>query len=372
MSTSNNQRVLVFGSTGVIGTALVKILSKDHPSWHILAVSRHNDGKSRLAKMELPNVTTVAGDPFNKTQVQELAAPCDMIYFCVGFHRYEAKYWAKHWPLAVENLLSTVDEKNKKRIIFCDNIYAYGTPDETVSIRTTPVPASHRTKPGIRAGIRATFAAHMVNHPGTLTVIGAADFFGPHVTTNSFLGDTMTGKIVVENASPLAVGSCSVVHDFCYAPDFARAMAVASVRDEAYDRFWIAPHSVHGKTMQEIGNEIATLAERPSPVKFKVLGKPMVYMLSPFMSFMWEMIEMLPFWTKDYKVDDSDFCKTFDVEATPSDEALKFLVEFFLEKKKTEGASRGSDGESQSDVLFAAGKRAGKHCAGVAGPDNQP
>jgi nucleoside-diphosphate-sugar epimerase len=334
MSTSDSHRVIVFGSTGAIGTSLVEILSKDHPSWEIQAVSRTNDGKSRLAKMKLPNVSIVVGDPFNKIQVQELAAPCDMIYFCVGFHLYEAKYWTKHWPLAVENLLSTVDEKNKKRIIFCDNIYAYGSPGGTVSIRTIPVPASVRTKPGIRAGLHYKFEAHMLTYPGTLTVIGAADFFGPHVTANSLLGDEVAGKIVVEEASPIAIGSCSVVHDFCYAPDLAKALAVASLRDEAYDHFWIAPHSLHGKTMQEIGNEIATLAERPSPVKFTVLGKPMVYILSPFMSFMWEMIEMLPFWTKDYKVDDSDFCKAFGVEATPSDEALKSLADFSWRKRR--------------------------------------
>jgi nucleoside-diphosphate-sugar epimerase len=337
MATSDSQRAIVFGSTGAIGTSLVEYLSRSHPFWEIKAVSRSNDVKSRLADMELHNVTMVEGDPLDKIQVQELAAPCDIIYYCVGFHLYETKYWAKHWPAAVDILLSTVDRTNKKRIVFCDNLYAYGSPKpgETVSIRTTTVSASLRTKPGIRAGLHYKFEAHMMTYPGTLTVIGAADFFGPHVTANSLLGDEVTGKIVVEITSPKVVGSCSTVHDFCFAPDFARAMAVASVRDEAYDHFWIAPHSLHGKTMQEIGNEIATLAEREIPVKFIVMGKPMLFVLSAITPYLREMIEMLPFWTNNYKVDDSDFCKTFGVEATPSDEALKSLVDFYLGKTES-------------------------------------
>jgi hypothetical protein len=52
------------------------------------------------------------------------------------------------------------------------------------------------------------------------------------------------------------------VHDFCFAPDFARALAVVSANDEnflkAADKFWICPHStIHNKTLQEIANDIA-------------------------------------------------------------------------------------------------------------------
>ena len=88
------------------------------------------------------------------------------------------------------------------------------------------------------------------------------------------------------------------------------------------DHFWIAPHSIHGKTLQQIGDAIAVKAGRPAPVKFTVLGPCLVHVMSPFMGFMSEMREMLPMWTSDYTVDDTDFRKAFGVEATPEDEAL--------------------------------------------------
>jgi nucleoside-diphosphate-sugar epimerase len=332
MNTPKDKTVIVFGSTGAIGTALVAFLSKEYASWKIQAVSRSPQSKSRLAEMKLPNVAIVEGDATNKEQVLKLSASCDIVFCCVGFERYEAKYWAKHWPPLVANLLQVVvDSKDTTKLVFCDNIYAYG-PGENISVRSKVTSMSPKSKPGIRAALHETFRKFMSEHPGTVTVVGAADFFGPNVTRKSLLGDTVTGKIVLDKAgSPFAIGSCTLVHDFCYAPDFAKSLALASINDAAYDHFWIAPHSIKGKTLQTIGDIIAIKAGKPSPVKFSVLGPFLVYLLSPFMSFMWEMTEMLPFWTKAYTVDDSDFIKAFGMQATPMEEALQSLVAFYQE-----------------------------------------
>lgn len=320
------KNVVVFGSTGSIGTSLVEFLAKEHPNWTIQAVSRSSK-TSRVSELKLANVTMVQGNIEDSADVLRLCENCDIVYCCVGFSQYAVKYWAQHWPIVAENLLNATKSGNKK-LAFCDNIYAYG-PGENISVHTSGVPVSLKSKPGIRALLHERFRQHMQDFPGTLTVIGAADFFGPHVTDLSFLGDTLTGKIVVDGQKPLAIGSCSRIHDFCYAPDFARAIAVASVDEAAYDRFWIAPNSIHGKTLQELGDAIAIKADKPSPVRFSVLGPVMVRLLGPFVSFLGEMREMLPFWTNDYTVDDSDFKKQFGIEATPMDEALDALVKFY-------------------------------------------
>lgn len=223
---------------------------------------------------------------------------------------------------------------------------------------TTPVNASTKSKPGIRAQIRERFQGHMKDHPGTLTVVGGADFFGPRVTL-SMLGDTFTGKIVdsaVSNkAQPtaIAIGSCDMIHDVCFSEDFSNALAIASVNDNAYDKFWICPHSIHGMTLRQIANAIADITYSQcnnshqasnnsdtiiqpvahKAVKFTVMTKWMLYLLSPFIPFLGEMIEMLPFFQNDYTIDDSDFCREFGVTATPYKDALKAYVDFYLEEK---------------------------------------
>ena len=347
--------MIVFGATGAIGTELVQILCADYPHWTILAVTRDLSKSSRLASLQLANVTLVQGDPFEKASVAGLSRDCDLVFCCIGFHKYQAKYWAAHWPTVVQNLLSAVQEANttqktttrrhgwQQRLVFCDNLYAHGAGHATaISTSTTStVPASlTRGKPHARSWMRQVFARHMKEHAGTLTVVGGSDFFGPHVTDTSFLGDTITGKIVT-NQPALAIGSVQHIHDFCYAPDFARALATVAVQyDTAYDRFWICPHAIHNKSLQQIANDIAqkihpndpklpTQEQQDTNVSFLVLGKYLLYLLSPFMSFAWEMIEMNSFWSMDYRIDDSEFIQTFGVQPTDYDQALQALVDFY-------------------------------------------
>ena len=329
--------VLIFGATGAVGTALAERLSAEQANWKIRAVSRKADGSSRLEQASLSNVTVVAGDPMDKDQVLELTKDVDIIVSCIGLHKYQASFWNKHWPVICDNLMAGTVQKDgdrRRRFVMCDNLYAYGAGHATaISPKTPTVTPSSRTKPQIRSQMRQAFQAHMQQHPGTLAVVGGADFFGPHVAALSFLGDTMTGKIL-QGASPLAIGSATVIHDFCYVPDFAQALAVACTDDRALDKFWICPHAIHQKTMTDIAQDIARLAGVKTAVQVSVLSTFLVYLLSPFMEFMWEMIEMLPFWTNDYKVDDSDFIQTFGIQATPYEEALGELVKFFQEEEE--------------------------------------
>ena len=339
-------KAVIFGATGAIGTALSKYLVSNNSDWTIDAVTRDATSDSRLKSLNLANVTMVTGDPFDEASVLSVSQDADVLFCCIGFHKYEAKYWSKHWPVVVENLLkATITTSNKKKkLIFCDNLYAYGNPaPQEINPKTTArVEASlSKGKPNVRSWMHARFQQHMKDHPGTLAIVGGADFFGPHVTQTSFLGDTCAGKIVPaadsgKSATALCVGSADQIHDFCYSKDFAKAMAIAAVEDSklAMDHFWICPHAIHNKTMRQIAADIAVAAKAPAPPKMQVLGKWMVYLLSPFMGFMSEMKEMLPLWVKDYQVDDSDFCKTFGMEATPYEQALNEYVQFYQQQSK--------------------------------------
>lgn len=329
--------IVIFGATGAVGTSLAQQLSATQPDWQVQAISRQADGSSRLERLELANVSVVKGDPFDKENVLALTKEADIIVACIGFHKYQAKYWAKHFPIVMEHLLeATIQGGRKRRFVFCDNLYAYGAGHETPISPQTPTvtPSLRGSKPQVRSQLRQTLVAHMKEYPGTVAVVGGSDFFGPHVTNTSFLGDTFTAKIVRADGSPMAVGSATTVHDFCYVPDFARALAVACADDRALDRFWICPHTIHDKTLTQIAGDVAAKAGQTTTTtpRVFVLGPFLVYLMAPFMEFMWEMIEMLPIWTKDYRVDDSDFIQTFHIQATPYDQALEEYVSFYQNK----------------------------------------
>jgi nucleoside-diphosphate-sugar epimerase len=330
---NKNQQVtaVVFGATGAVGRHLIEILSQKQPNWEILAVTRSASSK---AFSTLSNVKVVQGDPSKKEDVLQICKDADIVYSCLGFARYETKYWAKHWPIMIDNLLAGSSQREKdgavqpQKFVMCDNIYAYGT-GENVSVETrTPVASSPKSKPGVRALLWEKFEARMAKDPSSIVVVGGADFFGPHVTDKTFLGDTFTKAILSEKGTPIALGSASVIHDFCYVPDFANALYLAGISSMADGKFWICPHSIKGKSLNDIAADIARL-NGSTVKKVQVYPGWSVRLLSPFVGFMREMIEMLPFWQNNYTVDDSAFCKTFDVVATPYEEALKVYIDYY-------------------------------------------
>ena len=337
-------KVIVFGSTGAIGQCLIEILSRDQPKWEIFAVTRSLP--SDVKKFDAyPNVQVTQGDPNDKESTLQLSADKDIVYSCVGFPRYEAKYWAKHWPPLLENLLAASSQRPDQKFVFCDNLYAYGA-TTNISPTSSPIIAkSWKSKPGVRAHLRGMLQKRMDEDPKSIVAVGGADFFGPHVTNLSFLGDTFTKAIVEGKPAPICIGSKTAIHDFCYTPDLARALYLASIHEEAMGRFWICPHAIHGKSFQDIANCVARLAggaDSSNSKNSKVTCYPgwSVRLLSPFMGFMSEMVEMLPFWSKDYTVDDSDFIKTFGVTATPYEAALRTYIQMYCDLQNKDAVKK--------------------------------
>ena len=131
----------------------------------------------------------------------------------------------------------------------------------------------------------------------------------------------------------MALGNADRIHDFCYAPDFANALYIASINDQAYNKFWICPHTIHNRSVREITNDIKELVGTTTTKKLKVLPGFGVRILGLFDTLMSEFCEMLPFWTMAYTVNDSDFIETFHVQPTPYKEALQSLVDFYKAKQ---------------------------------------
>jgi nucleoside-diphosphate-sugar epimerase len=312
----------VFGSTGVVGTTLIELLAQQNPDTSIEAVTR-STSSSRLSSLKIPNVKLVQGEATNRDQVMSITEHSDLIFCCVGFERYETKYWGQTWPGVVDNLLEAT-RGGTTRLVFCDNLYAYGA-GKVISPHAEPVEPGLGSKMAIRSLLRSKFQKHMEKYPGSVTVVGAADFFGPHCT-NSLLGDPFTAKIVADQA-PISFGN--KIHDFCYVPDLAEAMIRLSSEPAAYDKFWIAPHTVHGKIMQQIADDVSAAANK-KPRKLSIISPWMVRALSPFWGVMNNMRDMLGSWTHDYVVDDSDIQKEFGLKATPYDEAIKKTVDYFV------------------------------------------
>lgn len=113
----------------------------------------------------------------------------------------------------------------------------------------------------------------------------------------------------------------------------------SSINDSAYGKFWICPHAVKGKTFRQIATDAASMVDEKTKVGVYVMPGWLVRFFAIFDrtlgdGFLYELKEMLGFWTGDYTVDDSAFVKTFGVAPTPYEEALSETLEFFRDRKK--------------------------------------
>jgi nucleoside-diphosphate-sugar epimerase len=333
MRMPSSKKIVVYGATGAIGTNLIEIMSKNHSDWTILAASRSGGASSYLASLKLPNVHLVKGDIEVIEDARKLTQDVDMVFSCLGFPQYEVKYWAAHWPVVVKNLLEVTS--TSRPLIFCDNLYAYG-PGTKINSSSPTVSPSLTSKKGIRATIRELFAERMKSAPKSISVVGGADFFGPRLEGKTFLGDPFIGNII-HGKNPMAFCSADKIHDFCYYKDFANALYVAAINpDKAYGKFWICPHTVHNKTLRDLSNVIQDILglEGKDRLGVQVLPSFLISFMALFMGFMKEMKEMKGFWANDYVVDDSEFVKTFGVEPTPLDVALRETIAYYQNKRK--------------------------------------
>mmetsp|Transcript_13968 Transcript_13968/g.32403 ORF Transcript_13968/g.32403 Transcript_13968/m.32403 type:complete len:418 (+) Transcript_13968:44-1297(+) len=314
------KKVVVFGSSGAVGSCLVGIIAKNHPDWEVVGVPCSDRLGAVLDVLE------------DLDSMEELTSNVDMVYSCVELPRYQRSYWAEHWPAILENLFKVTSIA--KPLVFCDNLYAYG-PGTNISTNSKTLLASTKTKPEIRAYLRRKFEARMILSPRSLVVIGASDLFGPDME-DSLLGENFICKML-KGIKPSAIGRREVMHDFCYVPDLARALYLVSVNPNAFGRFWICPHSIHGETMEEIAEEVNKhLDEEVHGVRF--ISSWMLRSMALVSNESRELIEMLPWFVSDYTVNNGEFCDMFGVAPTRFEKSIEETVAFFkwrqLEKEK--------------------------------------
>ncbi len=107
----------------------------------------------------------------------------DVLYAVVGLP-YATKVWQRDWPPAMRNLISTA-EANGCKLVFLDNVYAYGLVAVAMTEATPYNPCSHKGE--VRARI-ATELTDAMSGRIVATIGRSADFYGPEAVL-SILGE---------------------------------------------------------------------------------------------------------------------------------------------------------------------------------------
>ena len=262
------------------------------------------------------------------TNLAEVLAATDgskVVYLLVGLE-YNIDVWRREWPVVMENTIQACLANNAK-LVFLDNVYAYGLVQGPM-IENSPI-RPNSEKGEVRARIlQQVFNAIQNNHLRA-AVARAADFYGPECHT-SVLNATVFERMA-QGKSAFLMGRADKVHTYTYTPDIGKALAILGTDDRANGQVWHLPTSPERWTGKEWVQATA-----------QVLGVKPSYQTTPtfllrVMGFgnrlFREMVEMNYQFTHDYVLNSDKFERTFGMKPTPNQQGIEETAAWYRNKK---------------------------------------
>lgn len=289
----------ILGANGVIATEL----SKHLPSYNttIRQVSRHPKKSNESDEL-------VEADLLNYDQAEKAVAGSDIVYLLAGL-KYDVKTWREQWPVLMRNVIDAC-KKHQSKLVFFDNVYAYGHVKGTMTEETPFNPSSKKGE------VRAKVATMLLDEikAGNLQgmIIRAADFYGPRAQL-SMTYSTVTERLKAKKG-PQWLGNPKSIHTFTYTPDAGKSVARLANTASAYNQTW---HALTSKE-QMTGEQYVRIACEimGAPYKLQAMPKFGVSIVGLFVPVLHEFVEMMYQFEHDYIFDSTKFEKAFNETAT--------------------------------------------------------
>jgi nucleoside-diphosphate-sugar epimerase len=157
-----------------------------------------------------------------------------------------------------------------------------------------------------------------------VAALRSSDYYGPGVLLSA-LGERVCGNLVKGKKAQL-LGSATVPHSFAYIEDVGRAAAMLGTREEALGKVWIAPHAPACTQVEMVEKASRALGVKP---QYSVVSPLMLRLVGLFSPGAGESVEMMYEFTEPFEVDSIRIQRTFDLEPTPIDVAMRRTVEWY-------------------------------------------
>ncbi len=303
---------LMIGATGGAGRAVAKALAAH--GWSVRAMHRDPE-RARKSGGEAPSVEWVKGDAMSAADVRTAANNVSLI-----FHGANPPGYKRWRELAIPMLANAIAaaKASGARLIFPGNVYNFGPDAGAVVDETSPQNPTTR-KGAVRVEMEAMLAGAASGGVRSV-VVRAGDFLAASG------GSWFSAAMVKPNAPIRKVtypGKPNVGHAWAYLPDLAETVAQLAEIEKDLDAFevfhfggyWLDPGV-------EICASVRRAAENPD-LPIRAFPWVLVYVASPFVVFMRELIEMRYLWQRPLRLDNSKLIRRLGTEPhTPLDEAV--------------------------------------------------
>lgn len=309
----------VIGADGQIGKLLVDALVAQKK--HVVAISRQWKNQPSNGSVEYRTA-----DAMNPENLRQATKDCGVVYSVLGLP-YDTHVWQTLWLPMVQNVLNAA-KSNKSKLIYLDNVYAYGLVRGAMTEETPYHPCSNKGQ--VRA--EAAELVQRAMHSGDVTALIArsADFIGPGAS-NSIVGERFF-KPIVSSQKPVRkvqwLGNPDTKHCYNFTLDNAQALVtLGEAGNDKYGQIWHLPTSspITGQELCVLIGKQAGCLIRPKPVSTWMLR--MAGLFAPQAR---EQIEMQYQVTNDYLFDDAKFLRAFpNFQKTAWPEIIRKSLAFF-------------------------------------------
>lgn len=290
----------ILGANGVIAQELSRALAAS--SQLIRQVSRNPRRVNQTDEMVVANL-------LDSKATADAVAGSEVVYLVAGLE-YNAAVWQEQWPRVMRNVIDAC-KQHACRLVFFDNVYAYGRVDGLMTEETPFRPVSKKGE--VRASVATMLLDEMRRDNLRAMIVRSADFYGPGAV-NSFPHAVVFERLKSGKA-PQWLGDPNKIHTFTFTPDAGRAMAVLGSSAEAFGQTWHLPTTKEPCTGSDFVRLACDLAGRP--YKLMVAPRWMMKCMGVFVPVLRENEEMMYQLDFDYRFDSSKIESAFGLKATP-------------------------------------------------------
>ena len=296
----------IVGAGGAIGIELISHLAEK--GLHIRLVSRNPksaDGADQVVSADLADLD----------QTRSAIAGSEVVYLLVGL-KYDLRVWRELWLRIMNNVIEACKRANAK-LIFFDNVYAYGKVVGPMTERTPFNPCSRKGE--IRAKIATTLLNEMTNGSLTALIARSPDFYGPRVQTS--VANRLVFDKFAQGAKASWLVNDRVRHSWTFTPDAGKSLALLAESDSAWNRTWhvpAAPNPPTGKELIEIAANVFSVEPN-----HRVLSRPLIKLAGFFDADIRESYEMLYQYDSEYLFDSTQFSTTFRFTPTSYEDGIR-------------------------------------------------
>lgn len=299
-------RHVVFGASGGVGNAIVRVLHEQGKS--VLGVNR--SGKAIVPE----GVELAAADASNIDDVRRVVAEVGTIYNAT-------------FP-SVQDSIIEVAAENKATVVLVNTLYMYD-PKQGPMSEDSPHFYGNREGGRFYAEIADQLLAAHKDGKIKGVVSRATDVYGPNVEhgigSDLVFGPAMNGKAVS------FLGKLDVPHAYIFSDDYARTLITLGEQEKAHGEIWHAPSPEPITPRQLLQMIFDELGVQP---KIRVADGMLLTMLAIFSSQMRRIKKEKHYQFVDpWLVDSSKFEQAFGSTVTPHTEAVKQTVAWFQENK---------------------------------------